>query len=308
VTNLFASFLSKERLKKGPWRVSRRDLQGRVLDFTRENVPYIIDRKVYLLVPHDNRIGMLIINADDFGRDGAATDCTIACHGQKSITSASAMVFMADSRRAADLAASAGLETGLHLNFTLPLDGPDIAPRIKEHHERANRYLCRGKWAQLLYDPFLHNSLEYSFKAQYEEYWRLFGKEPAQIDGHSHMHLCMNMIIGMIIPPGKKIRRSFTFRRGEKNFINRFYRRQIDKWVARHYVCTDSFFSIEPVSDQGRLRKIVQLAYTSDVELMVHPADPDQYGYLMSCEFMKLTRDIPKGNYRLLARFRRPAA
>jgi predicted glycoside hydrolase/deacetylase ChbG (UPF0249 family) len=244
---------------------------------------------------------MLIINADDFGRNGTATDSAITCHGQNSITSASAMVFMADSRRAAELAARAGLETGLHLNLTVPLDGPEIALRIKEHHFTISRYLNRGKWSQVFYNPFLHNSLDYTFKAQDEEYRRLYGKEPAQIDGHSHMHLWMNMIIGHIIPSGMKIRRSFTFSRGEKSFFNRLYRRQIDRWVTRHHICADSFFSIEPVSDQRRIQKIVHLAFSSVVELMAHPADAIQFEYLMGNEFTKLIQDVPKGNYRLLA-------
>jgi predicted glycoside hydrolase/deacetylase ChbG (UPF0249 family) len=244
---------------------------------------------------------MLIINADDFGRNRAATDSAITCHGRKSITSASAMVFMADSRRAAELAASAGLETGLHLNLTLPLDGPDIAPRIKKHHATVSRYLCRGKWAQVIYNPFLHNSVEYTFKAQDEEYRRLYGQPPIKIDGHSHMHLCMNMIIGHIIPSGLRIRRSFTFGRGEKSFFNRFYRRQIDKWLIRHHLCTDSFFSIEPVSDRGRVNKIVHLAFSCIVELMVHPADAIQFEYMMSSEFLTLIQNAPKGSYRMLA-------
>ncbi|MCG7851117.1 MAG: ChbG/HpnK family deacetylase [Methanosarcinaceae archaeon] len=235
------------------------------------------------------------------GRTGTATDSAIACHRQKRITSASAMVFMADSRRAAELASHAGLDTGLHLNLTQPLDGPDISPRIKAHHIKICRFLCRGKWAQVSYHPFLHDSLKYTFQAQFEEYFRLFGTEPAQIDGHSHMHLCMNIIIGHIIPPGLKIRRSFTFKRGEKSIFNRLYRRLIDKWATRHYICTDSFFSIEPVSDRSRVETIVHSALSSNVELMVHPAEAVQFEYLMSREFLNMVQDVPKGSYRMLA-------
>jgi predicted glycoside hydrolase/deacetylase ChbG (UPF0249 family) len=240
---------------------------------------------------------MLIINADDFGRNQLATDSAIACHGKNRITSASAMVFMSDSHRAAGLAVCAGLETGLHLNLTLPLDGPNIAPGVKEHQLTIAKYLTRGKWAQVLYNPFLHNSLEYTFKVQYEEHRRLFGKEPAQIDGHSHMHLCMNMIFGRIVPPGMRVRRSFTFHQGQKSFFNRFYRLQIDKFLRARYRCTDSFFSIEPVSDPVRLERILRSANSSIVELMVHPADADQYEYLMSPGFWDLIRNVPKGTY-----------
>lgn len=241
---------------------------------------------------------MLIINADDLGRDREATDAALACHRHGTITSASAMVFMADSRRAAEQAAQGGLDTGLHLNLTLPLDGPEVPPRVRESQLAVARYLGRGKWPQVVYNPFLRTRLIDSFGAQVEEYRRLFGQEPAQIDGHSHMHLCMNMIIDRIIPPGLRIRRTFTFRRGEKSPWNRLYRRWLDHRVLRRYRTTDAFFSIEPVSDGGRVARIVRSAFSSHVELMVHPADAGQRAYLMSPEFLDLVRDVPKGSFR----------
>jgi chitin disaccharide deacetylase len=243
---------------------------------------------------------MLIINADDLGRDREATDAAFACHGRQAITSASAMVFMADSRRAAERSRRDGLDTGLHLNLTLPLDGPDVPPRVRERQGAVARYLGRGKWPQVVYHPFLRASLVDTFQAQIEEYRRLFGQEPAQIDGHSHMHLCVNMVLGRIIPPGVKIRRTFTFRRGEKSPWNRSYRRWLDRRVLRRHRTTDAFFSIEPISDGPRLRRIVGTALSSDVELMVHPADARQRAYLTSAGFLELIRDVPKGSYRSL--------
>ena len=61
---------------------------------------------------------MLIINADDFGRSVAETDAALRCYIAGRITSVSAMVFMADSERAAELAKENELDVGLHLNFT----------------------------------------------------------------------------------------------------------------------------------------------------------------------------------------------
>jgi predicted glycoside hydrolase/deacetylase ChbG (UPF0249 family) len=243
---------------------------------------------------------MLIINADDLGRDREATDAAFACRERQAITSASAMVFMADSRRAAERALRDGLDTGLHLNLTLPLDGPDVPPGVRERQGTVARYLGRAKWPQVVYHPFLRASLVDTFRAQIEEYRRLFGQEPAQIDGHSHMHLCVNMVLGRIIPSGLKIRRTFTFRRGEKSPWNRAYRRWLDRRVLRRYQTTDAFFSIEPISDGLRLRRIVGSALSSDVELMVHPADARQRAYLTSAGFLDLIRDIPKGSYRSL--------
>jgi predicted glycoside hydrolase/deacetylase ChbG (UPF0249 family) len=244
---------------------------------------------------------MLIINADDLGRDRGTTDAIFACHERQAITSASAMVFMADSRRAADLARREGLDTGLHLNLTLPLDGPDVPPRVKEGQREVARYLGRGKWPQVVYHPFLRANLVETFQAQVEEYRRLFGQEPAQIDGHSHMHLCVNMVLGRIIPAGLKIRRTFTFGRGEKSPWNRAYRRWLDRRVLRRYKTTDAFFSIEPISDGERLARVVGSALMSDVELMVHPADDRQRAYLTSVLFLELIRDVPRGGYRSLS-------
>ena len=49
---------------------------------------------------------MLIINADDFGRSVGETNAALECYIAGRITSVSAMVFMADSERAAELALS----------------------------------------------------------------------------------------------------------------------------------------------------------------------------------------------------------
>jgi predicted glycoside hydrolase/deacetylase ChbG (UPF0249 family) len=61
---------------------------------------------------------MLIINGDDFGRSAAETDAALRCYRAGRITSVSAMVFMVDSERAAQVANADGLDVGLHLNFS----------------------------------------------------------------------------------------------------------------------------------------------------------------------------------------------
>lgn len=240
---------------------------------------------------------MLIINADDLGRDRKCTDEALACFRAGAVTSASVMVFMADSHRAAQRAAQAGLDTGLHLNLTLPLNDSGIPPQIRDRQLAVARFLGRGKWPQVVYNPLLTASFVDTYRAQVEEYRRLFGKEPTQIDGHSHMHLCLNMVLGRIIPPGSRIRRTFTFSRREKSLWNRLYRHWLDRQVLRRYKTTAAFFSIEPLSDLSRVGRIVNSALTSDVELMVHPAYPGQRAFLTSSAFLDLIRDIPKGSY-----------
>src|SRR5437016_12533100 len=61
--------------------------------------------------------GRLIINADDWGRDAQTTDRTFECFQHRVLSSASGMVFMEDSARAASIATEQDLDIGLHLNL-----------------------------------------------------------------------------------------------------------------------------------------------------------------------------------------------
>ena len=79
---------------------------------------------------------MLIINADDLGMNEQTTDGIIACCDKRLITSATAMVFMRDTARAAELASSRDIGIGLHLNFTTPFDGPPIDGDLYNHHRK----------------------------------------------------------------------------------------------------------------------------------------------------------------------------
>jgi len=245
---------------------------------------------------------MLIINADDWGRSVEATNAGLTCLERKRITSASALVFMKDSGRGAESALAAGLGTGLHLNLDMPFDGPGVPFRLRQSHSRIQRYLGRGKWPEFVYNPLLRKDFDYVFKAQYEEFFRLFGKGPAQIDGHRHRHLCANMLIDRILPSGACVRRNFTFEPGEKSVMNRAYRSAVDKWLASHYRCTDAFFSIEPLADSLRLARIVSLAHASHVEVMVHPERHEQTRYLLGDEFGNLIASVPAGSYLALSR------
>jgi len=243
---------------------------------------------------------MLIVNADALGRTPNVTDNIIDCFRKGRITSASAMVFMADSVRASRAASEAGVETGLHLNLDLLFDGPGLPDPLRARHGRVVRYLRRDKWRQLLYNPALKREFRYVFEAQYGEYCRLFGREPMQIDGHDHMHLCMNMVLDRIIPPGTRVRRNLTFTRGQRNFVNRLYRKLVDAWLTRRCVCTDEFFAIDPVSNLPRQEAIVRRAHSRSVELMVHPGLREEYEHLLSPAYGALIRGIPLGTYSMI--------
>jgi predicted glycoside hydrolase/deacetylase ChbG (UPF0249 family) len=230
---------------------------------------------------------MLIINADDWGANKRATDNSLACFRSGCITSVSAMVFMEDAERAAALALAGGPPSGLHLNLTTPFDAPDAPPSLKHRHREVTAYLRGSRYAPLLYNPILRGHFDYLYKAQFDEYVRLYHAAPRHIDGHHHMHLCMNMLLSGLFPRGIRVRRNFTFAPGEKGLCNRAYRSLIDRCLLRRHRCTDFFFSIAPLSPE-RLRRIVDLSRTADVELMVHPEKREEYDYLASGEFRAL--------------------
>ena len=227
---------------------------------------------------------MLIVNADDYGLNADTTDRILACFTRKRIHSASVMTFMADSERSADAAREARLPVGLHLNFDEELTGPTVPPRLRRYHRATAHYLGSRKWNQVLYNPFLRNAFDYVFQAQWDEFIRLYHEEPQRVDGHRHMHLCMNMLLSGKIPKGIKIRRNFTFYRGEKDPINRLYRRLVDRWLQSKFLCTDSFFPMKPI-DLTKLQRLVALSETSDIEIMVHPGCEKEYLFLLSPEW-----------------------
>ena len=238
---------------------------------------------------------MLIINADDWGKNKLTTDNSLLCYKNGGITSVSAMMFMTDSKRATEIALQSNLDVGLHLNFTESFSAVR-SDKLNEYHQRIAVFLSRNKYCFLLYNPLLKRSFDYVYKKQYEEYERLYNRAPTHIDGHHHMHLCANMVINEIIPRNMKIRRNFSFARGENNLFNRFYRHIIDMRLLKRYSCTDFFFSITPIKF-GRIQRIVGLAKSSNVEIMVHPENSAEYSYLMSDEYLNMINEVRKSTF-----------
>ncbi len=243
---------------------------------------------------------MLIINADDFGSSAAETDAARSCYQQGRITSVSAMVFMADSERAAELAKENGLDVGLHLNFDEAFTGKGFPAGLSDCHRSTMHYLRANKYAQLVYNPFLRNEFAYSCKAQVEEFMRLFGGAPSHIDGHHHMHLCANILLSKVIPPDTKMRRNFSFWPGEKSSLNRAYRAFVDRWLSRRYQLPDYFFDLSQSIRENKLDRVMALARSSKVELMTHPIVRIESEYLMSDEFRSMMESLEVGGYALV--------
>lgn len=234
------------------------------------------------------RRGALIVNADDWGRDAANTDRTLDCVVRGTVTAVSAMVFMKDSERAAEIAREMGTNVGLHLNFTAPFSASRVSDRLGLHLEKVSRYLSKSRLAQVVYHPGLASSFNYLVAMQMEEFCRLYEAEPKRLDGHHHMHLCANVLVAGLLPAGTRVRRNFSFFPGEKSFANRFYRRAIDRLLAGHHGLGDFFFSLPPMFPFSRLQRIFALAKEFEVEIETHPVCPDEYRFLTGEEILEL--------------------
>jgi chitin disaccharide deacetylase len=246
------------------------------------------------------RCAMLIINADDWGRSVEETDAAFRCYKAGRITSVTAMVFMADSERAARLANTNGLEVGLHLNFSEPFTDGRCPGRLRDCHNRIVKFLKRHKYAQILYNPLLRKEFAYSYQAQSEEFLRLFEKAPSHIDGHHHMHLCANLLLSDMIPAGIRMRRSFSFWPGEKSWVNRVYRVLIDRWLQRRYRLPDYFFDLTQTIREKKMTRVVELAGSSKVELMTHPIIRTESDYLMGDHFRTVLDRLNTASYALV--------
>jgi predicted glycoside hydrolase/deacetylase ChbG (UPF0249 family) len=240
---------------------------------------------------------MLIINADDLGRNRAATDSILACHTRGCVTSTSAMVFMEDSPRAATLARDAGIDIGLHLNFSERFTGEPVPPSLRADQDRLRRFLKASKYALLVPNPFLVGAFRRVCKAQHEEFVRLYDREPSHVDGHQHLHLATNVLLQRLLPAGVRVRRSFSFRSGEKSFFNRAYRVWVDRQLSRRHRLTDYFYDLPPAPVGPRLASLLALARTHVVEMMTHPERPADYEFLMSSSFADAIADATLGDY-----------
>jgi chitin disaccharide deacetylase len=229
---------------------------------------------------------MLIVNADDLGRRAEDTDRTLACHRRGCLTSASAMAFMADSARAAALTSHRELPIGLHLNLSERFTAAGVPTRLRDAHDRICGFLTRSRYAPVLYHPLLRSDFARVVEAQFDEFRRLYGREPAHVDGHQHMHLCSNVLLQHLLPQGMKVRRNFTFGPGEKTSLNRRYRALVDRALARRHPLTACFFSLSQQMARSRLDTVFALALEADVELMIHPAWQHEFDVVTSDAFI----------------------
>ena len=238
------------------------------------------------------RPGLIFVNADDWGRDAVTTDRTLDCVRSGSVSSVSAMVFMEDSERAAALAREHAIESGLHLNLTTPFSAPNCPPAIKDQQGKIADYLGRHRLAQIIFHPGLRSAFAYVVQAQIEEFRRLYGSVPTRIDGHHHMHLSMNVMLQGLLPRDTIVRRNFSFEARERSIWNRYYRRAVDRLLARRHRLTDYFFSLAPLQPEERLRRIFALSRHHIVEVEVHSVNQDEHHFLTGTGIKRVAGEV----------------
>jgi YdjC-like protein len=246
------------------------------------------------------RGGVLIVNADDWGRDRQTTSAIRDCAVRGAVSAVSGMVFMDDSERAASIARELGIDTALHVNLTLPFSAGGCPGRLVEHQRKLMAYLRAHRLARIVYHPGLVRSFEYVVAAQFDEFRRLYGADPQRVDGHHHMHLCANVQVQRLLPPGTLVRRNFSFQPGEKSVWNRLYRRLVDGRLSRRHRLLDYLFPLAPLEPPGRLQRIFALARDFAVEVETHPVNREEYEFLTGGEIFRHTRDVRLGSSSLL--------
>src|SRR6266542_2815376 len=121
------------------------------------------------------------------------------------------MVFMSDSVRSAELAGRGGEPVGLLLNLTEAFTDPACPEIVRRHQERIARYFAGPKWRWWGFSPTLFTEIERCIGDQLQAFRELYGREPAHVDGHQHVHQSLGVMFARSLPAGTKMRPSFTF-------------------------------------------------------------------------------------------------
>jgi predicted glycoside hydrolase/deacetylase ChbG (UPF0249 family) len=240
---------------------------------------------------------MLIVNADDWGRTRAETDAALTCFLAGRVTSVTAMMFMADSERAADIALKHDIPVGLHLNLTEALTAGSIDAEVVSDQRKLATRLSGTRYSIVVPMPSLRHGLARAFNRQLEEFIRLYGRTPTHFDGHRHFHLCSSMLFAAPIPKGARVRRTFSFTPHEHGLANWLYRRAIDRWVTRRYRTTDYFFALSQRMAASRLAEVTRLALGARVELMTHPVVANERSTLLHRDFERALAGVALRSY-----------
>ena len=241
--------------------------------------------------------GLLIVNADDWGGGPGETDAALAAFEAGGITSATAMMHMGDSARAAQIGRERDLALGLHLNLTQAFEDPDTPPDEAEVQARVVTAFATRRNRRFRIDPATLWSIWRTLDDQLEAFRALYGREPTHLDGHNHAHL--NPMALSVIPMGMKVRTAHAMM-APTSPATEALRGLRHAFLGRWFRTTAAFYSIRrvhPALGGHGLDEVLELARTVPVEIMTHPVLEDELEILLSDEWRALVADRRSGSY-----------
>lgn len=230
---------------------------------------------------------LLIVNADDFGLNDAATEGIIESYLAGSVTSTTLMVNAPATERAASLAIEhTGIGVGLHFNLTWgrPLSVPRDVPALVGPD---GRFLGRPELGRkLLTGRVPQAQVRLELRAQLDRMAQL-GLRPTHIDSHQHVHgfnavfspvaeYCSEAGIPMRVPWVATTGGGGIRRRARRALLAAMLARATAPWRGR-VRWNDGLGSVfdlgvEPVElTDDHYRRVLQLSSGEVFELMVHP-------------------------------------
>jgi predicted glycoside hydrolase/deacetylase ChbG (UPF0249 family) len=247
-------------------------------------------------------LALVIVNADDLGITVDVTDRILACFSVQAISSASLMVWMGDSSRAAALSKEASLPIGLHLNLDDPFTG-DVPADVRCAHDRVRSWFTAGPrlLASFNPSPSFHRDLRTSISAQLDEFRGLVGHDPTHIDGHHHVHMRWDVLCSSALPAKIPVRSTRWVDAKRPAGVLRSSR---TRWIKRRFLSTDLFFDLRHISPAlgGTESLPSEGIHATTVEVMAHPGTSDEFAVLNSPWWRDVTRGLPVGSFADLAK------
>jgi len=241
---------------------------------------------------------VLIVNADDWGLRPEVTDGIAECWSAGAVTCASAMVHMADSARAFEIAAADGVPLGLHINLTTVFTAASAVPDESLRQRRAVTYFTARGYRRFGFDPLVRRLLDECVADQLDAFLRQRGAGAVHADGHQHIHVCPTVLSTGSIGRVRSLRRAHGFV-PESPLPKRLYRRAINGYVRSRFrsVPFASLRDLHPTLGGIGLDGLARIARERDVEVMVHPAWEDERAILLSSEWGRFLRGVPTGSH-----------
>jgi chitin disaccharide deacetylase len=242
---------------------------------------------------------VLIVNADDWGLRAEVTDAIYECWRAGAVTSASAMVHMADSGRAFELAAEAELPLGLHLNLTAPFTASGVPAERRSRQQRAVEYFGGPRRRMLTFDPRVRGLLDSCIADQLDAFAESRGQPARHGDGHQHVQVCPTVLLAPSLGRLAGLRRAQSFPAGRRSVAKRAYRGALNLAVRRRFrsVRFLSLRDVHPALGGSGIDRLPELVRRTDLELMTHPAWGDEREVLLSSEWRHTLAGLSTGSH-----------